>query len=71
MPLGFKDWTEPLTKQERDDMRWQTKQDRLVGQLMDRWRQCHNVARLALHDECSELTEALDALYSHGATGKE
>lgn len=70
MPLGFKDWTEPLTKQERDDMRWQAKHDRLVGQLMDRWQQCHVTARDALGGECSELIEVLDALYAHGDTGK-
>lgn len=62
--------TEPLTKQERDDLRWQAKRDRLVGQLMDCWQQSHVTARELLADDCPELIAALDALYAHGDVGK-
>lgn len=57
--------TEPLTRQEREDLKWLAKRDRLVGQLMDVWQQEHVTARDLLTNECPELVAALDALYAH------
>lgn len=62
--------TEPLTSQEREDLRWLNKRDRLIGQLMDLWQQEHVTARELLANDCPELVAALDALYEHGDIGK-